>query len=376
MTTKRDYYAVLGVDRNVTPDALTKAYRKLAMQYHPDRNQEAGAEERFKEVAEAYEVLSDPDKRRAYDQFGHAGVNGAGAGYEGFGGFSGGFSDIFDQFFNAAGGGRSRTGPRRGADLRYQLEITFEEAVFGTEKEIAIQRTEQCAECSGTGSEPGHELETCPACRGQGEVRRVQQSIFGQFVNVSTCDRCRGAGKVVTHPCPACKGSGREKKLRRIAVKIPGGVDDEAQIRLSGEGDAGSLGGPAGNLYVQLRVRPHRFFQRDGLDIVLERSINVAQAALGDEIQVPTLSGEMTVKIPAGTQTGKVVQLKEQGVPSLRTGRRGDQLVVLKVEVPRELTTEQEALFRQLAESLGSEVKEQPHEEKGFFDKLKDALTG
>jgi molecular chaperone DnaJ len=376
MTTKRDYYSILGVDRGASDETLKKAFRKRAFQYHPDRNKEPGAEDKFKEINEAYEVLSDPSKRRAYDQFGHAGVNGQGFGANGFEGFNGfgGFGDIFETFFGGAAG-RSRTGPRRGADLRYSLEISFEEAAFGVEKEISIQRTEMCVTCSGTGSEPGYQLETCPNCNGAGEIRRVQQSIFGQFVNVATCDRCGGEGRIVTHPCTTCKGVGRERKQRRIAVRIPGGVDDESQIRLSGEGEAGGKGGPPGNLYVQIRVKPHKYFKRDGVDVIYEMPINVAQAALGDEVEVPTLDGKTTIKIPAGTQTGKIIQLKELGVPSLRTGRRGDQLVILRVEVPKHLTEEQAALFRQLAETFGTDVAPQPEErDKGFFDKIKDAF--
>ena len=374
MTTQRDFYTILGVDRGVGDEDLKKAFRKMAMEYHPDRNRTDGAEEKFKEASQAYEVLSDPEKRRAYDQFGHAGVNGNGfgGGFEGFSGF-GGFGDIFETFFGGATQ-RTRTGPRRGSDLRYRQNITLEEAAFGVEKEISIDRTETCSTCSGSGSQPGFDLEECGNCGGSGELRRVQQSIFGQFVNVATCDRCRGEGRVVTHQCQTCSGRGQERKRRKLVVNIPAGVDDEAQVRLSGEGSAGSRGGPPGNLYVLLHVKPHKQFRRDGTNVIYELSLNVAQAALGDEIRVPTLDGEVLLKIPAGTDNGTIMRMKERGVPSLRTRRRGDQLTVVRIVTPRGLSEEQVELFRRLAGTLGADVSPQP-EDKGFFEKIKDAFN-
>src|SRR5262245_59950177 len=282
MTTQQeDYYAVLGLDRSASPEDIKRGFRRLAMQYHPDRNQEAGAEARFKEINQAYEVLSDPEKRAAYDRFGHAGINGmGGAGFEGFN--FGGFGDIFDAFFGGAAT-RQRRGPQRGADLRTSITLDFEEAIFGAEREIEVTRNETCDLCAGTGSEPGSKPERCPSCNGAGEVRRVQQSIFGQFVNVSTCERCRGQGQIVTQPCQGCRGTGRQRHTRRLMVKIPPGVDHGQPIRLTGEGDAGSGGGGAGSLYVVVNVRQHDQFRRDEDDILYELPLNFVQAALGAE---------------------------------------------------------------------------------------------
>jgi len=367
-TQQQDFYDVLGVARTASQEEIKKAFRKLAMQFHPDRNKEPDAEARFKEVNQAFEVLSDPEKRAAYDRFGHAGLGQqGGAGFEGFSNF-GGFGDIFDAFFGGAT--RTRRGPSRGADLRYNLSLSFEEAIFGVEKEIEVSRTEQCAFCGGLGAEPGSKPERCPACNGSGEVRRVQQSIFGQFVNVSQCDRCHGEGRVVSNPCQHCRGSGRERKSRTLQVKIPPGVDNGQQLRLSNEGEAGGQGGPPGNLYVLLQVMDHEFFKRDEDDIILDLPINFAQAALGDELTLPTIDGNATLKIPAGTQTGRIFELKDKGVPHLRGGGRGDQIVRVRVVTPTSLTHEQKKLFKDLAGSLG--VATLPHEEKGLFDRIKD----
>lgn len=369
-TQQRDFYEVLGVARSASQEEIKKAFRRLAMQFHPDRNRDPGAEARFKEINEAFEVLSDPEKRSAYDRFGRAGLGQqGGAGFEGFSGF-GGFGDIFDAFFG--GNARQRRGPARGADLRFNLSLTFEEAIFGAEKEIEVSRTEQCALCGGSGAEPGSKPERCPSCNGSGEIRRVQQSIFGQFVNVTACDRCHGEGRIITSPCAECKGSGRERKTRKLQVKIPPGVDNGQQLRLSSEGEAGAGGGPAGNLYVLLQVREHEFFKRDEDDIILDLPINFAQAALGDELKVPTIDGEATLKIPAGTQAGRIFEIKDKGVPHLRGGGRGDQVVRIRVVTPTELTPEQKRLFKDLAASLGTAVL--PHEEKGFFDRIRDAF--
>ncbi|HZU75151.1 MAG TPA: molecular chaperone DnaJ [Dehalococcoidia bacterium] len=372
-TQQKDFYEVLGVSRSASPEEIKKAFRKLAMQYHPDRNREPGAEERFKEINQAFEVLSDPDKRAAYDRFGHAGVGqGANGGFEGFSNFSG-FGDIFDAFFGAAGM-RTRRGPARGADLRHNLTLSFEEAVFGAEKEIEVARTEQCAVCGGTGAEPGSKPERCPTCNGSGEVRRIQQSIFGQFVNVSQCDRCHGEGRIITNPCSRCRGNGRERKVRKLQVKIPAGVDDGQQLRLSGEGEAGAMGGPPGNLYVLLHVQPHKVFKRDEDDIIFDLPINFAQAALGDEVEVPTIDGKASLRIPPGTQSGRIFELKEKGIPRLRGGGRGDEIVRVRVVTPTNLTEEQKRLFRDLAKSLDAATMP-PHEEKGFFDKIKDVFA-
>lgn len=369
-TQQKDFYEVLGVSRTATPEEIKKAFRKLAMQYHPDRNREPGAEDRFKEINQAFEVLSDPEKRAAYDRFGHAGIGQQGpSGFEGFNNF-GGFGDIFDAFFGGAT--RQRRGPARGPDLRYNLTLGFEEAIFGAEKEIEVNRTEQCALCGGSGAEPGSKPERCPSCNGTGEIRRVQQSIFGQFVNVTQCDRCHGEGRVITSPCAECRGTGRERKVRKLQVKIPPGVDNGQQLRLSSEGEAGVQGGPPGNLYVLLHVQEHEQFKRDEDDIILDLPINFAQAALGDELEVPTIDGKAELKLPAGTQSGRIFELKDKGVPHLRGGGRGDQIVRVRVVTPTTITPDQKRLFKELANSLGTATM--PHEEKGFFDRIRDAF--
>jgi len=376
MNGKRDYYEVLGIGRNASQSEIKRAYRRLARQYHPDVNPgDKEAEERFKEVNEAYEVLSDADKRARYDRFGHAGLQGGGFGdFTGFGGFGpfSGIDEIFESFFGATRPRTARRAPRRGTDLRYDLTITFEEAIFGCEKELEIPRHETCPHCRGSGAEPGTTPTRCPQCNGTGEVRRVQQSILGSFVNVTTCPRCRGEGEIVTTPCSECRGQKRVRVTRRLTVKIPPGVDDGTQIRLAGEGEAGIYGGPAGNLYVVLHVQPHPYFRRQDNDIIIELAINVAQAALGDKIKVPTLDGEEELVIPAGTQTGKVFRLPGKGVPYLRRNGRGDQLVIVRVAVPTKLTPEQKKLFKELSKTLGQEVI--PQEEKGLLDHLREVL--
>ena len=373
MANKRDYYDVLGVDQNASAAEIKKAFRKLAMQSHPDRNKDQGAEERFKEINEAYEVLSDPDKRAAYDRFGHAGIEGfGGRGFEGFG--FGGFGDIFEAFFGGARTTR-RAGPQRGEDLHYSLTISFEESIFGCEKEVEIVRTEVCSVCHGARSKPGSQPERCPACNGTGQVRQAQRSIFGQFINVTTCSQCRGEGKIITNPCPHCKGQGKERKARKVAIKVPAGVDDSIQIRLSGEGDVGRNGGSPGNLYVTLSVRKHKFFKRDGDHILYELPINFAQAALGAEVGIPTLDDDgFTLKIPAGCQNGRIFRLKEKGVPHLRGHGRGDQLVRVHVVTPQSLDDKQKKLFEELKKSL--EEATLPHEDKSLFDKIKDTFGG
>lgn len=381
MATKRDYYEVLGVSRNATKEELKKQYRRLARQYHPDVNKEADAADRFKEVSEAYEVLSDDRMRAAYDRFGHAGVQNGGA--TGFSGFESGFgsvADIFEEFFGSSfgGGRRRRQGPRRGSDLRYDLSISFEEAVFGVEREIEYRRLEVCTECRGTGAEPGTAPISCTTCNGTGEVRRVQQSILGQFVNVITCPTCNGTGELIPNLCKVCQGRKQVERTVTRKVRVPAGVDNDTQIRLTGEGNAGLDGGPAGNLFVVLNVQPHEFFRRRDDDIFLDLQINIAQAALGDEITIPTIDGETTLTIPAGTQSGAVFKLRGQGAPRLdRSGRgvnygRGDQHVIIQVAVPQKLTPEQKKLFQELAKTLGKEVV--PQRDKGILSQLKDAL--
>jgi molecular chaperone DnaJ len=375
MANKRDYYEVLGVEKSANADEIKKAFRQKARQYHPDVNKEKDAEAKFKEVNEAYEVLSDDQKRGAYDRYGHAGVSGGmgGAGFDG-GGF-GDINDIFNEFFGGFARGNAqqqRRGPRRGADLRYDLKLDFLEAIFGAEKEIEVVRNETCTRCKGVGSEPGTTPTRCRTCNGTGEVRRVQQSILGSFVNVQTCPTCGGSGETITTPCKQCGGKKQVRSTRTLSVNIPAGVDNGTQIRLNGEGEPGANGGPAGNLYVVVNVTPHPFFRRKDEDVVVELSINIAQAALGDEIEVPTIDGKEKLSIPMGTQTGAVFRMKNKGVPHLRRNTRGDQLVLVNVAIPTQLTTEQKRLFTELAKTMGKEVV--PQQEKGFFDKLKDAF--
>jgi molecular chaperone DnaJ len=356
MPTKRDYYEVLGVDRNASEDKIKKAFRKLAFKYHPDRNPDDGAEAKFKELNEAFEVLSDTDKRAAYDRFGHGGNEGP---FErGFNGFDfGGFGDIFDAFFGGRTTTSSRQAAQHGADLHHNITITFEEAAFGAEKEINISRIENCSLCHGTGCRPDSQPSRCPSCNGNGQVRQVQQNIFGRFTNITTCPQCRGEGKIITEPCSQCRGVGKEKYRRSILVNIPAGVEDSSRIRLSGEGDAGTRGGPTGNLYLNLSVKPHQFFRRDGDDILYELPINFAQSALGAEIEVPSLHGDVKLKIPAGSQTGQVFRLKNKGVPHLHGRGHGDQLARLRVVTPESLTKKQRQLFEELASTLGPAKK-------------------
>ena len=357
MPTKRDYYEALGINRNATDEEIKKAFRKLAFKYHPDHNHEDRTGGKFKEINEAYEVLSDPDKRAAYDRFGHSGAEGfLGRGFEGFN--FGGFGDIFDAFFGGTTTATRQT-PQRGTELDYKLTITLEEAAFGCQKELNISRTENCSLCQGTGSKPGSQPKRCTNCNGAGQVHRVHQSLFGRFTNVTTCSRCRGEGRIITEPCPQCKGTGRENRQRNISVKIPAGVDDSTQIRLNGEGDAGTRGGPAGNLYIILSVLKHEFFTRDGDNILCELPINFAQAALGTEVEMPTLDGNAKLKIPAGSQAGTVFRLKGRGISHLHRRGGGDQLVTLLVVTPDSLTKKQRQLFEELANNLSPAKKQQ-----------------
>lgn len=377
---KRDFYEVLGIARTATEDEIKKAFRRMAKQYHPDANKEQGAEARFIEINEAYEVLSDPQKRAAYDRYGHAGLgNGAGAG-AGFATDFGSFStinDLFETFFAGSAGGTSRrTGPQRGADLRYELTITFEEAVFGCQKEIELPRWETCSHCRGNGAQPGTSTSRCSACQGTGEIRRVQQSIFGQFVNVTMCERCRGEGRVITTPCEKCRGQGRVRNNRRVVVNIPAGVDDGINVRVTGEGEVSARGGTPGNLYVVLTVKPHQFFKRQGNDIIYELPISFTQAALGDEVDVPTVDEKKTtLRIPAGTQSGRSFRLKGMGVPVVHSSARGDQHVIVKVVTPTSLTAEQKHLLEEFAR-LEQEQNEQNDKNifRNLFEKTKDVF--
>ena len=378
---KRDYYEVLGVSKTATQDELKKAYRKLARKYHPDLNKDnEEAAEKFKECNEAYSVLSDDQKRAQYDQFGHAafenGGMGGGGGFGGAGGFGGfggsGMEDIFDMFFGGQGGrggSRAKTGPQRGADLRFDLEITFEEAAFGLEKEINLYRDETCDHCHGEGAEPGSKVESCPECNGTGYVRFTQNTMFGQMVNERPCSRCKGEGKIISEPCKECRGKGTVKRNKKLKVKIPAGVDNGSRLRVSGEGEAGAKGGPNGDLYVYLYVKPHKFFERDGTTVLCEVPINIVQATLGADIKVPTLDGQVTMKVPEGTQPGKVLRLKGNGIPSLRGGSRGDQLVRIKVVVPTKLSDKQKDALRKFADISKDNINP---EEKSFMDKVKD----
>ena len=370
---KRDYYEVLGVERDADDNAIKSAYRKLARQYHPDVNKSADAEERFKEINEAYEVLSDADKRTTYDRFGHAatqggfgGAGGAGAGFPGFG-------DIFEEFFGGFTGARgAQRGPTRGNDLRYDLSITFQEAVFGAEKEIEMPRLEVCPQCQGSGAEPGTKPIRCPQCNGTGEVRRAQQTILGQFVTVTACPRCNGEREIATTPCTQCRGQKRVRVTRKLAVSVPAGVDDGMRIRLAGEGEPGDRGGPAGSLFVVLQVKPHPLFQRQENDILLELPVNIVQATLGAEVDVPTLEGKTKLTVPAGTQHGEVFRLKGKGVPILRSNRRGDQLISVRVVVPDRLNEKQRKLLKELGESLGLESLGKDN--RNLFEKFVDAV--
>ena len=374
---KKDYYEVLGLSRNASDEEIKKAYRKLAREYHPDVNPGNNeAETKFKEVSEAYEVLRDPQTRARYNQFGHAGTqNGGFGGGTGFGGGGhGGFEDIFDMFFGGGFGGQGRRGPQRGADLRFDLEITLEEAAFGVEKEVELPKLQTCSECDGTGSAPGTFPSNCKTCKGSGQVKVTQKTMLGHFQTIKPCSNCRGTGKVVETPCDGCYGQGRVKTKKKIAITIPAGIDTGARLRVAGEGEPGTNGGPEGDLYVFISVKPHDIFERHGDDIWCSYSISVIQAMLGDEITVPTLDGDVKLKIPEGTQGGTSFRLKSKGVEKLRGYGRGDQHVRVKVVVPTNLNEKQKDLVKQFADTLTD--KNNTGKEKGFFEKVKDAFMG
>ncbi len=371
---KRDYYEVLGIDKNATEKDIKRAYRKLAKKYHPDLNPDnKEAEQKFKEASEAYEILVNPETRRKYDQFGHAGVDGNGAGgfSQGFGGFDDIFGDIFSDFFGGGFSSSRRSGPRKGADIKYKLDIEFKEAAFGTEKEVKINRTENCTVCNGTGAKPGTSKTKCPKCNGSGELKYAQKTPFGQIVNVKTCDRCNGAGQIIDDPCSKCGGSGKQKKTKKVNIKIPAGVDTGSVIPLRGEGEPGEKGGPRGDLYIHINVKPHKIFKRQGDDVICEMPITFVQAALGDSIEVPTLDGKVKYNIPEGTQTDTVFRLKGKGIKSLRGYGRGDQYVKVFVDVPKKLTQKQKDILKEFANQTGETVHEQ---KKGFFKKVKEAF--
>jgi molecular chaperone DnaJ len=361
---KRDYYEVLGVDRSADDNALKSAFRKLAMQYHPDRNADHGAEEKFKEASEAYEVLCDPDKRARYDRFGHQGLEGFGGGASGFGG-NVNINDIFGEIFGDifGGRGRQRQARNRGSDLRYNLEISFEEAAFGAEVTVKIPRPKRCEQCEGTGSKT-KQTRQCPTCAGAGEVRFTQ----GFFAVSRACSQCNGTGNIVADPCKSCKGSGRLESETSLQVKIPGGVDTGTRVRLAGEGEIGENGGPPGDLYVVVHVKEHPLFVREEYEVLCEVPISFTQAALGAQIDVPTLDGKVKMKIPAGTQSGKVFRLKGKGIPHLHGSARGDEHVRVTVETPTDLNDKQREILEQFAEAAGESVNPQG---KSFFEQVR-----
>ena len=375
MAAKRDYYEVLGLQRKASADEIKSAFRKLARQYHPDVNKDAGAEEKFKELNEAYSVLADEQKRAAYDRYGHAAFSSGGMGPGDFPGGGFGVEDIFESIFGGFGGTRtsSRRAPRRGGDLRYDLTIIFEEVISGAQKEIQVTRHEVCETCRGSGAEPGTTPTRCATCKGSGEVRQVRQTFLGSMVNVATCPTCRGTGEVITSPCHTCSGRGQTRQTRRLAVNIPPGVDTGTQIRLSGEGEPGANGGPSGNLYVVITVAEHKYFRRRGDDIILEVAVNVTQAALGGEIKVPSVSAAEKISIPAGTQSGTVFSLRSRGIPHLQRQGRGDMLVVVSVTTPTHLNSEQKKLLKDLGKTLKEEAVPL---ETGLVDRLRETWGG
>ena len=371
---KRDYYEVLGVNRDAGDDEIKKAYRKLAMKHHPDRNPDSkDAEEKFKEAKEAYEMLSDPQKKAAYDRYGHAGVDpsmGAGPGAQGFeGGFADAFGDIFGDLFGGAGGGRGgRSNVYRGADLRYNLEITLEEAARGAEKTIRIPTVEECGTCHGSGAKPGTQPKPCPTCNGHGQVR-VQQ---GFFSIQQTCPKCHGSGKIIPDPCRDCSGAGRVKKQKTLEVKIPAGIDEGMRLRHAGHGEPGVNGGPSGDLYVEIHIRKHAVFERDHDDLHCEMPISITTAALGGEIEIPTLEGMARLKIPAETQSGKVFRLRGKGIKNVRSHVHGDLMCHVVVETPVSLTERQKELLREFEESASGNADRHNPKAKGWMDKVRD----
>ena len=371
----KDYYASLGIEKGASEEEIKKAFRKQAIKYHPDKNSgNAEAEAKFKEINEAYQVLSDPQKRARYDQFGTVdGDPGFGGGFGGFD-FSdmGGFGDIFDSFFGGGGGGRRPNGPSRGADIEYSVTLTFEEAVFGVKKDVSINRSENCDSCSGSGAKSGTSPKTCPTCNGSGQVRVQRQTPLGSFVSTSACDECNGTGEIVETPCTDCRGKGRVRKSRKITVNIPAGVDTGNILTLRGQGEHGLKGGPAGDLYVRVNVAPSKIFKREGSDIYYDYKMSMTKAALGAEITVPTIDGNVKYTVPAGTQPGTRFRLKGKGVPRINSTMRGNQYVNIIVEVPKNLNKEQQEALKAFMNTLGEETEEAVTKKKGFFDELGD----
>lgn len=368
MMAKRDYYEVLGVEKSASKDELKKAYRKLSKQYHPDINKEAGADEKFKEIAEAYEVLSDDTKRANYDRFGHAGANqGFGGGAGGFsGGGFGGFEDIFSSFFGG-GGRRDPNAPRQGNDLQYRVDLTFEEAVHGVKKTIKITKEEECSTCHGSGAKPGTKPTTCSHCNGTGEINQAVDTPFGRMMNRSTCRYCDGTGKEIKEKCSTCHGAGKVNRPKTIEITVPAGVDNGQQMRVSGEGEPGINGGPAGDLYVVFRVKRHEYFDRDGDDIFFELNIPFTTAALGGTVEIPTLSGKGELNVKAGTQSGQRQRLRGKGVKNVNGYGTGDQIITINVVTPTKMTERQKELLKEFAEISGDELGDSD----SFFDKMK-----
>ena len=377
LMSKRDYYEVLGVSKDASKDEIKKAYRKMARKYHPDVNKEEDAADKFKEAKEAYEILGNEQKRAQYDQFGHAGTQGGQGGF-GAGGFGaegfGGFEDIFDMFFGGGGRTRDPNAPQKGQDLQYTMELDFEEAVFGKETTIHIPKEETCDTCEGSGAKPGTSVNTCSHCQGTGQLNETQNTPFGRVVNRRVCHYCSGTGKQVEQKCSTCGGKGTVRKRKKIDINIPAGIDDGQQIRVSGEGNPGENGGPPGDLFVVIRVKSHEFFERDGDDILCEMPITYAQAALGDEVEVPTVHGKVKFKIPGGTQTGTHFRLKGKGVPNVHGYGQGDQHILVKVMVPKELNERQKELLRELHEMESDETLDEHHD--NLFQRMKRAFKG
>lgn len=372
----KDYYEVLGLQKGASDDEIKRAYRKLAMKYHPDKNQgNKEAEDKFKDINEAYQVLSDPEKKSRYDQFGTADFDGGfgSGGYGGFDGFDmGGFGDIFESFFGGGGSSsRRRNGPAKGADIEYTLNLTFEESVFGVEKEITITRSENCEECSGTGAKPGTAPKTCPTCNGAGQVRVQRQTPLGSFVSTTTCDRCGGKGTIVEAPCTSCSGRGKLRKSRKITVNIPAGVDTGNVMPLRGQGEHGSNGGPAGDLYVRINVTQSKQFDRRGNDVYIDTHISMGKAALGVEITVPTIDGDVKYSIPAGTQSGTLFRLKGKGVQRVNSTGRGDQYVKVIVDIPKNLNDKQVETLKAFMEACGESAEGETAHKKGLKDLFK-----
>ena len=382
MSTTRDYYEILGLSKDATESEIKKAYRKLAMKYHPDKNKEEDAEGKFKEISEAYAVLSDAEKREQYDRFGHAGIDGRysqedifrGADFGDLGDILGGIFGGGFGGFGGFGGGQRRQGPMRGSDLRYDMGITLEQAADGFENKINIPRAENCESCDGTGAKAGTSPKTCPTCHGSGQITQARNTPFGRFMSTTTCNACHGRGQTIDEPCPACKGTGKMKKVRKISVKVPKGADNGLRLKIRGEGEDGSPGAPSGDLYVVIHVEPHDKFHRVGDDIVYEQPISFTKAALGGDVMVPTLHGKVKMNIKPGTQTHSILRLKGKGMPHLHGHSHGDQLVKIIVKTPTKLTGEQKDLLQKLQELEGGPDMKNPKGGKGIFDKVKGAF--